>query len=238
MIDATVSPVLGTLVRLELVRSLPVVGRSLVMGALVTGILLAGGSFTFPRAAFILGVVSGVAMAGPVMNALRDKVDGGLDFLKFLPVTPDTLVAARLLALAAMVVPGAALGTAASALSLMDRIPWVLHVRPLLGIFLALASLLMAGGALLLGLVLRFELSRMAQAPLLLLAGVLLLDRYENRLVLDGSDTLGTLLTQPWFPPLLCLAAAALAAAAVGWAFTLGRAGIAAHSPGRDRMTW
>jgi hypothetical protein len=230
--------VLRALVALELERILPLAGRSLVTGAVVVGVLVATGAFTLPRLAFILAMVGLIPVTGMPLNALRDKLDGGLEFLRVLPASPRTLATARLLAILLVALPGALLGTGAAALSLLGDVPGVVAVRPLAGLFLALTATFVVGGFLATALILRFEVNQASYAPLAFLGVAFVLGRVGEHYLPDPVGTFMGLLPHAWFLPALWAVGLA-AALGVGWfALTLATSGIARFSPGKDRLTW
>lgn len=238
MADNSGNSTLRALVGLEVTRTLPTFGRGLVMGAVVTGVLIVTGVFTLPRLAFILGIVAFTPAAGIPINALRDKIDGGLEFLQLLPASPGIQAMARFLSVALLALPGALIGTAAAALLLAGDVPTVLGVRPLFEIFLALALFFAAIGSLATALVLRFELSQTTWAPLVFLGVVLVGDHYEERYLPDPLGTFTGLMGHAWFLPVLWAVGILGTVLAAWFAFALARAGIARFSPPRDRITW
>ena len=225
---------LRALVVLEWTRVVPTVLRSLAMGGVVTAVLGGTGAFTLPRMAFILGVVGVVPVLSFPLNALRDKLDGGLEFLRVLPVAARTQALGRLVAIVGMALPASLVATLATVLALKGSVSAVLGLGALLQLFFAL-TLVMVGVAFLgTALVLRFDVQQSNYA----LVGV-----FATFMVLDHvfPDPVGTFLVlsqQGWFPPVLW-AVVCVGVLAMAWlGFSMACSGIEGFTPSRDRLTW
>ncbi|MDP2958375.1 MAG: ABC-2 transporter permease [Longimicrobiales bacterium] len=226
------------LVRLEITRTLPVLGRTAVFGVVATAVLFGTGAYTPGRLSFILGMLGTLPVFALPMNTLRDKVDGGLEFLRFLPIPPSTLVAGRFLAGALGALFGALVCTVAVAVALPDGLAELTRPRALAGIFLALTLAFGIGGACVIALILRFEVSQAGYIPIALVAAAMVLDQYEKRFIPDPVGTTRWLMAQGWFVPVAWGLGIALAAA-LGWgAFALACRGIARYTPAKERITW
>ena len=229
---------LRRLVALEARRAWPTVAHTTLLGAAALVVLAVAGWLTRGRVAFLLMVWS---LAGPwslPMNVLRDRLDGGLEFLQSLPVSASLLAGARLLAVVVFAVPA---GVAAS-IALWTARPDDLLVGAVLpatlGVFLGATTGVSVIGALGVGIALRLEARSfgnvVAAGFVALIAGHEVTRRYFPTLV---SDTLAVL-SRPGVPRILGVAAP-LVVAALGWiAFRLARSGVERFTPGRDRVTW
>jgi hypothetical protein len=238
MREAAGHPALLALARMELKRVAPVVLRTLGLLAMGWVGLLAAGAFTYPRLAFVMAITAGVPVISAPMNALRDKMDGGLEFLRQLPVSAETQAMGRLLALAVLAIPAALLASLAGALALQAELPWIWDARPLVSLFASLALLFVGGGFLLTALVLRFEMHQSSYLPLVFFAVVIIGDSIEERFLPDPVGSFTRMMAHPWFLPVAWVTLVALVALA-GWiAFRLACSGIERFTPGRDRMTW
>lgn len=227
-------PALRALVLLEWKRLLPTAARTLGMGAVVTGVLVATGAFTFPRLAFLLAVVGLVPVMGVPMNALRDKLDGGLEFLGLLPVSPRTHAAARLLALVGASIPAALVATAAAVLALQGGITGPLGPRPILQLFLATLLFMVGGAFFATALILRFQTQQGHYVVLALLGSGMVLDR----VLPDPVATFLALSVHGWFIPVVW-SLGVVAVGAMAWlAFSMACSGIERFKPSADRLTW
>lgn len=231
-------PALRALLRLEIKRTLPLTRRALVMAVVVAVVLFLTDLYTAPRMAYVIAVLGGAVSFTLSANAVRDKVEGGMEFLRSLPMSPSTHTAGRFLGAAVMSIPGALSFTVATVLMLPEGLSGLTSPQALVGIFLGFVALVTTLGFVVLALLLRLETSQLGYVPLPLLAALLILGHFTDRLVPDPAATTQRLLAQAWFLPVawaVLLAAVAL----VGWgSFAVARAGITNFKPGRDRITW
>jgi len=231
-------PALRALLRLEIKRTLPLARRSLVMGVVVAAVLFLTDLYTAPRMAYVIAVLGGAVSFTLCANAVRDKVEGGLEFLSSLPMSPSTHTAGRFLAVAVMSIPGALSFTVATVLVLPEGLSALTSPQAVVGIFLGFVAMVTTSGFVTLAMMLRLETSHIAYIPLPLLAAVLILGHFTDRLVPDPMATTQWLLAQVWFLP-AAWAALLAAVVLVGWgSFAVARAGITNFKPGRDRITW
>ncbi|HKJ01785.1 MAG TPA: hypothetical protein VJ997_05000 [Longimicrobiales bacterium] len=229
---------LRALVRLEMRRSIPLVGRALIFGGVLSTVLLATGTFTFPRLAFVLGLTGIIPVMAFPMNALRDKLDGGLEFLRILPVPPETQAAARLLALAVVALPAALLCAVAAALALQADAPQIIGPQPVLGLFVALSLGLVGFGFFAVAVVLRFPVHQSGYLPLMLMAALVGMSELGNRYLPDPVGAFLALSGHAWFLPALWTSGIAMVGA-LGWlAFHLASEGIARFRPAKNRILW
>jgi len=229
---------LGALVLLELRRAAPVVVQTSRMGAGALVVLLLFGWQTPGRIAFVLGVMGLAGLWSVPMNVMRDKLEGGLEFLTALPVEPRVLAAARLLAVVIFALPAGAGGAAAVYLTYGAGLATIPALRLALWTF----ALVSAGAALAVGvgvgIALRIEARSFANLVVLGFLAVVAAGRLLARLAPHVEPIAQTALADPWLPAALCALLACLGAF-FGWlAFYLARTGLERFGPRRDRITW
>lgn len=227
---------LRALVALELRRVGASAARIVAAVAALVGVLVLAGWMTPARVAIPVGMVGFSLLAAGPSGVMRDKLDGGLEFLTFLPVPAGTLAAARLAYVTLASVPGGAglalalWGFGEDEFAAAPGAPWSLVV----GIWIV--SLL--GALLATGCALRFGVRRMGQVFVGVLFGWLAL-----------GGILETIAPEPWLVTrwLLERPGSAVALWALGLAtlvctpwlsYRLARTGIERFTPGRDRIGW
>lgn len=226
------------LVALELRRVTGPVLRMYGFTAVAMGFLVAVGWSTPGRLSFLLALAGFSTVSQIPMNALRDRVEGGLEFLTGLPVAPETLAAARIGACALAAAPGAALILAATGVLLGNAgaLPRGLGWVPAAG--LLAWSGVTAGASFITALVLRLQVSRMGYVPLALVLALAALDPVVSRMLPHPWETLRALAARPWLPQAAWAVCFLGCGVAVLVSLRLAGAAMRAFRPGRDRMTW
>lgn len=231
-------PAVRALIRMEMRRMMPFLGRSLSMAGVIMAALFVTGAITPGRVAFLLAVIGGAVVMAFPLNTVRDKLDGGMEFLCFLPVTPQAHALARLISLVVVAVPGAIICTGAVAFSLHDSVPSVVNARSLIGVAVGLELALVGGGYLTGALFLRFDVSSSSLVPVGVIFGLYAFGALVDRWVPDPMATVTRLASHSWFLPSVWWGGT-LAVAALAWlAFLVTASGIARFTPPKDRMTW
>ncbi|MCG6988686.1 MAG: hypothetical protein LJF06_10965 [Gemmatimonadetes bacterium] len=229
---------LRSLVILELRRVERPLRRTLGLAAGAAVAITILGLATPGRMAFILLVLGMTALSAPVMGVVKDKLDGGLEFLVTLPVDRSLLAAARLGAGCILSVAG---GLCLSAgLWLFAR--QSLRVTPSSSLAVGVFVVVTVGAALSVGLgigvSLRMQASRFAN---LLFGGflvALLAGEVTRRALPGGTTMLLRVLAEPWFPRALAVALGLLVGTATWLAYWLSRTGLERFRPERDEPTW
>ncbi len=224
------------LVRLEVRRGLGPNLRLMGVFAAGTALMAVLGWMSPSRFAWFLALIATTFFMQIPMGVLRDKLDGGLEFLVSLPISPARLAAGRLLAAAMSCVPC----SIALAVAVRLWLPAELEAVPggfvgalgLVWISTTLACLLMVGVAF------RFEARTTLYVPISLGLVGIALDELAPGLVPHPLAVADWLMRQRW-PSGLLWAAGGVAVILLGWlAFQLARRGIERFTPGRDRVTW
>ncbi len=168
----TSSP-LRRLTLLDLRRVRPQLGRSVLMLAVIFGLLALTGRATGEIAVLIL---MGMGLAFVLLlppNQLRDKLDGSMSFLLTLPVDRSTLALARCIATGVVMVPGALFPVVAWSLAAPALFPPGLTRPGLVGVALVSWSAMTALSILLSSLLVRFRLDQISAIPFLVFLGLL-----------------------------------------------------------------
>ncbi len=226
------------LLALELRRTAPGTFRFLAVVALITLVATLVGQATPDTLAMVwTGLTTGYVVQLP-LAALRDKIEGGMEFLCNLPIPRSGLATARLLAGGVLALPAAAHLFLAA---------W--YVFPLLELHRGALSLLSIFGIAWIGfaaiintmtaLIIRYRIQDLTSTPLVIatlggLGFVMLLDR----LVPDPQALLRTLLHQWWLPPMvvgILLAGSLLLLAIARWVMIRGFTG---YTPRGDSISW
>lgn len=227
---------LRALVRLEYRRGLGPNLRLIGLFAVGTTLMVTLGWMSPSRLGWLLALVATTFLMQVPMGVLRDKLDGGLEFLVTLPASPGDLAVGRLLAAAAACVPGA-LGLLAAV-----RLWFPTQVAALPGGLVGAFGLLWITttlvSALLVAIAFRFEARTTLYVPIGLgLVGVVT-DELAPGLVPHPLEVVDWLTRQGW-PTGVFWGAGGLSIALVAWlAYRMARSGIERFEPGRDRITW
>lgn len=224
-----------TLVRLEVRRGLPSVLRTLPTAVTALAVMAVFGWLTPQRAAWVLFVLSGMALA-PVLAILRDKLDGSLEFLVSLPVDRGTLAAARLVGTIPFAVGGAVCLTAGLWLVSFEALPDALSPYLILETGVVSTGIMTIGTALATGVGLRLRARHFANLMLVGFVGVVASGAVIGHLVPGGLATMLGVMARPWFPR---VAAAVLGLGAVGavWlSYALTRSAFERFRPERDKI--
>jgi ABC-type Na+ efflux pump permease subunit len=229
---------LHALVSLELARVKPVMLRTLRLAVGAAALMAVVGWGTAGRYAFLLSVLGISGLTGLLMSVVRDKLDGGIEFVVALPVPRGTLAAARLAACGIVSIPAGASLVAAFWLAYRDAIPSGGGFRLLVAMFPVAVCVVALPAALGVALTLRIEASRIGNV---MFGGMLVffaLAEVLDHAVPDADVALIAFLTRPWAPGALVGALAALVGAG-GWlAYRLARTGYERFRPVRDKATW
>jgi ABC-type Na+ efflux pump permease subunit len=229
---------LRSLVLLELRRVERPLRRTLGLAAGAAVAISVLGLATPGRMAFIFMVLGMTFLSTPVMGVVKDKLDGGLEFLVALPVDRSVLAAARLAAGSLLAVAGGLCLCAGLWLVARPSLP----VTPSRSLALTMCGVVTVGAALSVGLgtgvSLRMRASRFAN---LLFAGflvALLAGELARRAIPGGAAVFLPLMGEPWFPPALAIALGLLVGFASWLAYWLCRTGLERFRPERDEATW
>jgi hypothetical protein len=208
--------------------------------------LLAAGVFMLQLAgmaspgtvAFFYATIGASFLVGIATNVVRDRFDGGLEFVGSLPVSSRLVAAARLAACAAVAVPAALLITTALSLTLppaMGQPPTPsLAAQAFVGVWVAGS----VGTALLQGSLVRFTQEMLTRIPLVVLALIMAVAAATDRLFPNLDEHLVALAGEPWFPALMSGVTVMAALCGLTLAYWLLEGGIRRFRPGRDRITW
>ncbi|MCG6958171.1 MAG: hypothetical protein LJF04_19450 [Gemmatimonadetes bacterium] len=230
--------VVRALLRLELKRTLPPVLRAVGLAAVAGVALTAFGAVTPSRLLLLMTFVAVSGIGTVFQNVIRDKLDGGLEFLLSLPVDRRLLAVSRTAACAALALPAGAALTAAGWLALRAAgasppgvaITSVAFVLSVLGV----ASV----AVLMMGISLRLKAAHFANlvaAGFLAGLGVVWL---VSHVVRPSREALLRLAATPWFPGLSVLTAGALLVSAAWLGYGLARTGLERFRPDRDQVYW
>jgi len=227
---------LGALVRLELLRARPAALRLFTFVAGAAAVMSLAGWATAARLGVFLLLAGFTLVAYVPTSILRDKLDGGMEFLVSLPTPASTLAAGRLLAVVVACVPGAAALWAG--LLLVTPVPvWAVPGGPwnvLLGMWL-LTTVAMV---VLVGVTLRIRVEHTGAIFITFFVLSTAVDELVPRLLPDPLATARRLWTAPWAPLALWILGVTLVAGAVVVGFRLARTGFERFTPGRDRISW
>ena len=225
-----------TLLELRRMRG-PMVRTSGLLAALVLVLQLAG--MASPGVvAFFYATIGLSFLVSVATNVVRDRFDGGLEFVVSLPVSSGVVAAARLAACALVALPAAILMTVGLGLALPPATgqpptaAWA--VQAFVGVWVAGS----VGAGLLLGSLVRFTQETVARLPLIFMAVIVVMAACTDRLFPDLDERLAALAGEPWVPALLSGLTVAVALGGLALAYWLLEGGIRRFRPGRDRITW
>lgn len=226
------------LVALELRRAAFTLRRTLMLAAGAVAALWILGWASSGRLAFVLVALGITMLMAPVMSVVKDKLDGGLEFLVSLPADRRVLAGARLLAAGLISVPGGV--CCAVAFWLVSRV--VLAAAPGASLPLSLLGVITGGTVLFVGLgigvSLRMRASHFANLVFAGLLAVLAAGKVLQSLFPGGKTAVLHMLGEPWVPPAFSVGLA-LGALGVGWfSYWLSRTGLERFRPERDQPSW
>jgi hypothetical protein len=229
---------LRSLMILELRRAERPLRRTLGLAAGASVVISVLGLATAGRMAFILVVLGMTVLSTPVMSIVKDKLDGGLEFLVALPVDRSVLAAARLGAGCLISMAGGLCLAVAFWLVSRQSLPAMRSHSLAPGAF----GIIIVGAALSVGLgmgvSLRMRASRFANLVFAGFLVALVVEKLIRHAMPGGADVLLRLLAEPWFPRALAVALGLLAGAAAWLAYWLSRTGLERFRPERDEPTW
>ena len=220
------------LLRVELLRARLFLGRGLPAVAALFGLALLISGAGRAKWGMAMGIFGVSLCMTPPIRALAEKIDGTLDFLTSLPVSPRELALAQLVSCAGHTAFGALLWIGAIALAAPPYLDapggpqW--YASAYVSMWLA-ATLLSSVAA---GALTRFRTETMAWLPLALVGAVAAAVALAERIWPEGDQTIIRWLVQNPNPPLLVALGVMATALALWGAFHLLRAGYAAFRPG------
>ncbi len=225
-----------TLLELRRMRG-PMVRSGGLLAGLVMALQLAG--MASPGAvAFFYATIGASFLVGMAANVVRDRFDGGLEFIVSLPVSASVVAATRLAACASVAIPVALLTTVALALTVppaMGAAPTATWAAQVFGCVWVAASVV---SGLLIGGLVRFTQETVARIPLVVMALIVVVAAGTDRFYPDLDERLAALAGEPWFPALLSGATVMAALFGLALAYWLLEGGIRRFRPGRDRINW
>ncbi len=224
------------LVRLELRRLTAMYGRLVVGVAVVVPVMASVGWLTGPRFGALMGVLGATFMMQGPATVMRDKMEGGLEFLVSLPVPRPLLATSRLASGALMSLPSAIGFTTFVTLAA----PASSHLFPggIWSLFACIFLTVLVIGSLMLGWTLRFDVRQSMQTFTGLLLGSLVLGSVGTKLVPDPRGVMLNLLARPWGRGIAeCIVSLSVVVLLL-LAYHLARTGFERFTPGRDRITW
>jgi hypothetical protein len=174
---------LAALLDADVRRLGPSIARS---AAGVLGVLVLAAATGVGSRGFVSGLLAALLLMHPLflaMQVAKDRMDGTLEFLCTLPVTPRTLAAVRLVPIlalcgaAGLTFAGLVLWTGATA-------PLGFGTRAAAGVALLLGTLVpAAGAAALLALAVRMRFEALVRIPMFAIMGLVLLGKLLDRVV-------------------------------------------------------
>jgi ABC-type Na+ efflux pump permease subunit len=225
------------LIALEARRARPVVVQTTLMAAVAGVVLGLVGWLTPARASWLLFAWSLAAPWSLPMSVMRDRLDGGLEFLQALPLSAGRLAAGRLLSAVLFSLPAGVVAAVAHGLT-----------HPGLGGWATLRGASAASGAatvgvavlaaLATGIALRLEARAFANGFGLAFVSVIAVHHLTRRFAPNLAGAVAALAARPWMPHVGAVVLPLLAMAAAWLAFRLARSGMERFTPGRDRVTW
>lgn len=228
--------VIRALVLLELRRGLAPNARLIGAFAAGTAVMAALRWLTPSRFAWLLALIATTLFMQVPMCVLRDKLDGGMEFLVSLPVSSSSLAAGRLLAGAISCLPG----SLALAVAIRLWVPEASAAVP--GGMAAVAGGLWIASALacclLVAVACRFEARTTLYVPIVSGLVAVALDELAPGVVPDPLVAAGWLLRRPWAPAVLWIAGTSVVVLLAWLSLRVARTGIARFEQGRDRITW
>lgn len=227
---------LRALVAVELRRDVAAYGKLVIGVGVALLVMASAGWLTGPRFGILVAVVGSAILMQVPGGVVREKLDGGIEFLVSLPVSRGLLAAARLVHVLLASVPCAIGFTALVALSVpgsTHRLPggiWTLFA----GIFVTT----LVAGALMVGATLRFEVRHATNGLAGFLVLLIVVDELVPKVLPDPLGTTLRLMARPWAPYGATGVGALLVVVMLWLAFHLARTGLERYTPGRDRITW
>ncbi len=229
---------LRKLVELEMRRARPILTQTMLLGAVVLALLWALGWSTPGRASFVLGVIAVSGLWAVPTSIMRDKLDGGMEFLTALPIERTTLAAARLLAVLLFAVPAGAVGVLAIHVMYGSQFTGLGSVHAALVWFGALTLGSTVITALVVGVSCRLEVRHFSRLALIAFLAFVSLGELSDHLAPQWKPAALALAARPWFPQALVAGLLCAAALLLWLSFHLARTGFERYKPGRDRITW
>ncbi|MDT8340319.1 MAG: hypothetical protein RQ751_02300 [Longimicrobiales bacterium] len=235
------------LVAVELRRSLPPAFRTLLfMGGFAVILLLIGRL----DADWITGLLVGssfVYMAPVATNLLKDRADGGVEYVTSLPASPATLAAGRLVALAVLALAGALQATPgllyglhhSGVRAMLD--PAVGPGLPAMaaGLFSLAFVILTTAGSVLVALGVRADPRTAFSGPILALMLVAVVSsELVERSGIDVAAHLTGFLARPQAPVVFLSGVLLLAGAVIWGAFVFTARSLERYEPVRDDVKW
>lgn len=223
---------------LEIRRAAPPVLRGLVALVVVLPVLLLAGVTRKDILAAVPAVLGMSFVLAVAMNGVRDRIDGGLEFIQSLPVEPGVAAGARMVACAATCAVAAPLVTGALAVVLPDLLGRPPTLSWVLGTALAFWAAFLVVSSLAAGALLRFRQEQLQRLPLVFLLVLLAASAGLSRILPDPGRFVSAAAAAPWFPVAAPVAAWTVGLLGAWAAHRLLTAAIRDFSPVRDRIDW
>jgi len=188
--------------------------------------------------AFLYATIGLSFLVGIATNVVRDRIDGGLEFVVSLPVSAKLVAAARLAACALVALPAALLMTVGLALTLPPVTGQAPTATWSAQLFVGAWVAGSVGAGLLQGSLVRFTQETLARLPLVAMAVIIVVGAGTDRLFPDLDQRLAALAGEPWLPALLSGVTVVGALGGFALAYWLLEGGVRRFRPGRDRITW
>jgi ABC-type Na+ efflux pump permease subunit len=226
------------LLRLELRRTLPPVLRAVGLAAVAAAALTVFGGVTPSRLALLMTFVAISGIGAAFQNVIRDKLDGGLEFLLSLPVDRRVLALSRTAACAALGLPAGAALTATGRLALRTAGVSPPGVSITAGAFVLSTLAVAAVAVLMMGISLRLKAAHFANMVAVGFLAGLGVVWLVSHVVRPSRGGLLRLAAAPWLPGLLVLTVSVLLGAATWLGYRLARTGLERFRPDRDQVSW
>jgi ABC-type Na+ efflux pump permease subunit len=185
----------------------------------------------------VLMVIGMTGLFSPPMSTMRDKIDGGMEFLTALPVERSTLAAARMIAsLLAGLFAGAA--GALAVVLFGHRLAGLGTVRLAVASFGLISLVTGVGTALTTGMSCRMEARNFSKLFLVFLVAFVGVGKLAESIPGEWKRSAWTALGRPWFPEMVGAVTLLVSALLLYLSYHMARTGLERFTPGRDRITW
>lgn len=229
---------LWALVRLEVRRAWPVLRPTLPLGAGFLALMWLFKWLTPENEALVLMVIGMSGIWSAPTSAMRDKIDGGMEFLTALPLERKTLAAARMIASILFGLFAGLFGAAAVLVVFGSRMAGVGAIRLTVASFGMVSLVSAVAAALATALACRMEARSFSWLFLVGLGGIASVGAIEKRLPASWKHAALTALGRPWLPEAVALAVFLVSVLLLFLAYHVARTGFERFTPGRDRITW
>lgn len=225
---------LGVEIRRGLPPTLRYMGLTPVIGMLF---VFVGSASRENIGVLLLGFALGYIFTVP-MAAMKDRIDGSMEFVSTLPASGEALAAPKFLAAALSVLPGAIQVAAAAGWWVFPALGFEEYGRMVTLVFFG-SWLAMSGVAcLMVALFVRFEVRQVMTGPMVvggvLMATLFFLDRVAS----PSIQTVRAFVEHPWAPFIVAAFAFLGIAAIFATALVLAKKGFEDYRPLADSITW